>query len=59
MVYVYELPRWEYKVLVKTPEDEAVPSEAELNLLGRSGWELVGVTPFPAGARFYFKRPQR
>ena len=59
MVYVYEQQRWEYKVLLKSADDDAAPSEAELNALGRSGWELIGVTLMPPNVRFYFKRPHR
>lgn len=51
MVYVYERQQWEYKVIV-----QPAISEHELNALGDSGWELVGVVALPATAQFYFKR---
>jgi hypothetical protein len=51
MVYVYEKPRWEYKVIF-----QSALSEEELNALGAEGWELVGLVALPENTRFYFKR---
>jgi hypothetical protein len=56
MVYVYEKQAWEYKVLVKDVTGEDMPSEQEMNALGKSGWELAGVVPLPGKVQFYFKR---
>ena len=50
MVYVSERQKWEYTVIV-----QPAISEHELNALGESGWELVGVVALPATAQFYFK----
>ena len=47
--------RWEYKRLTRTADAPDL-DEAELNELGRDGWELVGVVANPQGAQFYFKR---
>jgi hypothetical protein len=56
MVYVYEKQGWEYKVVSKDLADDASLSEEELNELGTSGWELVGVAPLQTKVQFYFKR---
>jgi hypothetical protein len=52
---VFVRPTWEYKHLVRAP-DLPLRDEAELNALGRDGWELVGVYAEAGGAHFYFKR---
>jgi hypothetical protein len=46
MVYVYDKPGWEYKVVVKDATEHTLLSEQELNDLELSGWELVGVVGF-------------
>jgi hypothetical protein len=56
MVYVYEKQGWEYKVVSKNAADETLLSEDELNALGVSGWELVGVVPLAGKVQFFFKR---
>jgi hypothetical protein len=48
-------PRWEYKHVTR-PADAPDMDDAELNALGREGWELVGVVAGAKGTRFYFKR---
>lgn len=48
-------PTWEYKRLTR-PTDAPEVDEADLNALGRDGWELVGVVPGPTSTHFYFKR---
>lgn len=58
MVYVYEKQQWEYKVVVKTAAEELL-SEQELNELGASGWELVGVLALSGRVQFYFKRVRK
>lgn len=55
MVYVYENQAWEYKVITKDVADQ-LPSEEELNAIGKSGWELVGVAALPRTVNFFFKR---
>jgi hypothetical protein len=50
-VFVYERQEWEYKV-VNAP----ALTEADLNALGKDGWELTGVVSAPDNVQFYFKR---
>jgi hypothetical protein len=57
-IYVYEKVAWEYRLIEKDLADDSF-SEADLNLLGRDGWELVGTVPLTAKVQFYFKRAQR
>jgi hypothetical protein len=59
MVYVYEKQGWEYKAVVRDAADQEVLSEKELNELGVSGWELVGVVAVLGKVHFYFKRVRR
>ena len=40
-VYVSEPVSWEYKCLKRGLGEEALPTEDELNVLGRDGWELA------------------
>lgn len=49
-------PRWEYKELVRDRQAEGLPSEADLNDLGREHWELAGVVSEGERVHFYFKR---
>jgi hypothetical protein len=56
MVYVYETTRWEYKVVVRNIDKEALLSEDDLNALGLEGWELAGTATLPHQVQFYFKR---
>ncbi len=57
MVYVSEVPKWEYKELVLAADDAQQPSELELNAVGRKGWELVAVMPRADHVHYFFKRP--
>jgi hypothetical protein len=50
-VFVYERQEWEYKVI-----DAPALSEADLNTLGKDGWELTGVVSARDTVQFYFKR---
>lgn len=56
MVYVEKPVRWEYKQIVRDLEKEQLLDEAELNELGKEGWELSGTAQQPPLAYFYFKR---
>jgi hypothetical protein len=49
-------PQWEYKELVRNRGTEQLPTEAELNDLGREHWELAGVLDYSERVHFYFKR---
>ena len=54
---------WEYKVIKVGPSGSLV-SEAMLNELGRSGWELIAFQPldqraYPGEGSYYFKRQLR
>ena len=53
---VYIEATYEYKELTRELATEAPPSEAELNELGKAGWELVSVLNDGRSARWYFKR---
>lgn len=50
---VREYPKWEYKFIAST-------TGAELNALGKDGWELVAIEPRNGnnGTTYYFKRPR-
>lgn len=50
---IKEYSKWEYKFVAST-------TGAELNVLGKDGWELVAVEPRSGNnaATFYFKRPK-
>lgn len=56
MIYIKEEPVWEYKQLVRNLAKDQPPSEAELDTLGKDGWELAGVFADPPFVYFYFKR---
>jgi hypothetical protein len=56
MVYVYEKPGWEYKLVVREAAEADLLSEEHLNELGSSGWELVGIVGLPAKVQYCFKR---
>ncbi|NIM48351.1 MAG: hypothetical protein GTO22_03685 [Gemmatimonadales bacterium] len=52
---VHVAPVWEYKCLLRRAA-ESLPGEAELNGLGKVGWELTGVVAHAGATHFYFKR---
>ncbi len=56
MVYVKENLVWEYRVLTRDLTKEEAPTQAELNELGKAGWELTGILTAASQAYFYFKR---
>ena len=55
---VYVEPTFEYRQLTRQA-GESVPTAAELNELGRDGWELVSVVQAGQSVHFYFKRVAR
>ncbi len=56
MIYVKEGPAWEYRQLVRDTTKDKLPTDDELNALGRQGWELAGVLSQRKQIYFYFKR---
>ena len=52
---VYVAAAFEYKEVTRA-NAAGLPSETELNDLGKAGWELVAVLSDGASAHFYFKR---
>lgn len=56
LVYVKKELSWEYKHLSRQLAEEALLSEAQLNVLGAEGWELGGVFADTTTAHYYFKR---
>jgi hypothetical protein len=56
MVYLEKQLKWEYKQIVRNLESEKPPDEAELNTLGKEGWELTGMIQQAPAAYFYFNR---
>jgi hypothetical protein len=58
MVYVYEQPKWEYRTVLKGP-DQAEVSDADLSALGADGWELVGIGSLSGTLQLFFKRAIR
>lgn len=56
LIYVHKSVQWEYQQLVRNLAKEAAPTAAELNTLGKEGWELAGVTTDAPFVYFYFKR---
>lgn len=53
---VYVEPRFEYKQLAREITGGPPVNDAELDELGRGGWELVSVLSDGRTAYFYFKR---
>jgi hypothetical protein len=56
IVYVHEKTVWEYKLIHRNPHEQDLPSEQELNRLGKDGWELVSVVSRECFLQLYFKR---
>lgn len=56
MIYVHKSTQWEYKQLLRNLAKEEAPTAAELNTLGKEGWELAAVTTDAPFVYFYFKR---
>jgi hypothetical protein len=51
------MEKWEYNLLVQSPNTECARCEAALNGLGEDGWELVTFHVNGAGV-FVLKRPK-
>lgn len=56
MIYVHKRSQWEYQQLVCNLSKETAPTAEELNMMGKEGWELAGVTTDSPFIYFYFKR---
>ena len=56
MIYVEKQMKWEYKQIVRDLESEQPLDEAELNTLGKEGWEMTGIVQQPPKTYYYFKR---
>ena len=56
LVYVVEELQWEYKRIECLLNDQAAPTEGDLNALGEEGWELVGILTYRDRVYLYFKR---
>jgi hypothetical protein len=56
MVYITEPLRWEYKIVVRSLEQEKPLDEADLKALGKEGWEMAGIAEYSSSLFFYFKR---
>lgn len=56
MIYVEQRLAWEYKQITRNLENEKPLEEAELNQLGKDGWEMTGIAQHPPLTYFYFKR---
>jgi hypothetical protein len=56
MVYVTEKTVWEYKQVIRNLSESKIPSEDELNGLGKEGWELVTAFVNANNLCMYFKR---
>jgi hypothetical protein len=53
------MEKWEYNLLVQSPNTECAECEAALNGLGENGWELVTFYVNAAGDNvFVLKRPK-
>ena len=56
IVYVTEKTVWEYKQVVRDLSENKIPSEDELNRLGKEGWELITIFINAGHLCLYFKR---
>jgi len=56
---VFVAPAWEYRHLVRDLSTEGLPSDAELNVLGADGWELVSLLADGRNVHLYWKRQTR
>lgn len=56
MVYIEKQWKWEYKQIVRNLDSEKPLDEAEMNALGKDGWEMTGIAQQQSMAYFYFKR---
>jgi len=56
MVYVTEKTVWEYKQILRNLAKDNIPTEEELNRLGKDGWELVSTVNYSEFVYLFFKR---
>jgi len=56
MVYVAEKTVWEYRQVTRDFSQGEIPSEDELNQIGKDGWELAGILNHAGHLYLYFKR---
>jgi hypothetical protein len=56
IVYVRDVPKWDYKQVLRTDKDASTLSEGELNELGEEGWELAAAFAVGDGFNYIFKR---
>ena len=56
IVYVKDNTVWQYKLVTRNLAKADAPTEAELNALGKEGWELAGIVTDHPIVYFYFKR---
>ncbi|MGD2158861.1 MAG: hypothetical protein PVG14_19045 [Anaerolineales bacterium] len=56
MVFVRDIPQWEYKCVSRSMDADGIPGERELNELGSEGWELVCILHHELKLNLYFKR---
>ncbi len=56
MVYVTEKTVWEYKQILRHLAKDNIPTEEELNRLGKDGWELVSTLNYSEFVYLFFKR---
>ena len=56
MVYVTEKTVWEHTQILRHLAKDNIPTEEELNRLGKDGWELVSTLNYSEFVYLFFKR---
>jgi len=57
-IYVQTSAKWHYKIIDYALHETADLAAADLDELGKEGWELAGTLPLSGKVRFFFKRPR-